>query len=64
MKYTPQGYGSHDIGPPADAWARAALDFLERSREIADERVVDLARGKTSTSPREEVVVSHTGSAV
>jgi hypothetical protein len=29
--------------PVADAWAIAALEFLERSREVASEAVVDAA---------------------
>ena len=64
-----------EVGPPADSWARAALDFLERSREVADERVldlrpvnrpaaVDLPRGETSTSRREDNAVPDSRSAV
>lgn len=64
-----------EVGPPADSWARAALDFLERSREVADERVphpravsrpapVDLARSETSTSRREDPAVTDSRSAV
>ncbi len=53
-----------EMGPPADAWARAALEFLERSRDVADERVVDLARGETSPSRREEVIAPGPRSAV
>jgi hypothetical protein len=40
--------------PSADAAGVAALDFLERSREVADEVVVDGTRAETSTSGREE----------
>ncbi len=40
--------------PSADAAGAAALDFLERSREWADDVVVDGTRAETSTSGREE----------
>jgi hypothetical protein len=40
----------------ADPWILAALDFLERSREVANEVVVDGTRSETSTSGREEIV--------
>ncbi|HZO21400.1 MAG TPA: hypothetical protein VFB37_02775 [Steroidobacteraceae bacterium] len=36
-----------------DGWELHALEFLERSREVADERIVDAARCETSTSSRE-----------
>jgi len=38
----------------ADPWTRAALEFLERSREVANEVVVDGTRNETSTSRRDE----------
>ena len=40
----------------ADPWTEGALDFLERSREVANEVVVDGTRSETSTSGREEIV--------
>jgi len=40
--------------PSADEAAVAALDFLERSRDVANEVVVDGTRAETSTSGREE----------
>jgi hypothetical protein len=48
----------------ADPWVRAALEFLERSREVASEVVVDGTRSETSTSGREEIVAPHSGPAV
>ena len=36
-----------------EAWGLQALAFLERSRDVADEGIVDVARGETSTSERE-----------
>jgi hypothetical protein len=45
----------------ADPWTRAALDFLERSREVANEVVVDGTRGETSTSEREEISAPRSG---
>jgi hypothetical protein len=36
-----------------DAWGLQALAFLERSREVADEGIVDVARDATSTSGHE-----------
>jgi hypothetical protein len=38
----------------ADATNFEALQFLERSRDVADEVVVDCMRQETSTSPCEE----------
>jgi len=63
MKMDPRGPAGY-VGPPADAWARAALDFLERSRDVANEGVVDSARSETSPSAREEVAAPGPGSAV
>jgi hypothetical protein len=45
----------------ADPWTEGALDFLERSREVANEVVVDGKRTETSTSAREEIVVPRPG---
>lgn len=45
----------------ADPWTLAALDFLERSREVANEVVVDGTRSETSTSGREEIVAPRSG---
>ena len=50
--------------PSADAAGVAALDFLERSRDVANELVVDYARAETSTSEREKNTRSRSGSAV
>jgi len=36
-----------------EAWGLQALAFLERSREVADEGIVEVARAETSTSERE-----------
>ena len=47
-----------------DAAGAAALDFLERSRDVANEVVVDDARAETSTSGREKASRSGTGPAV
>jgi hypothetical protein len=38
----------------ADATSFEALQFLERSRDVADEVVVDCVRRETATSPPEE----------
>jgi|KBSSwiStaDraftv2_1062776.scaffolds.fasta_scaffold00092_28 hypothetical protein len=48
----------------ADPWTQAALEFLERSSEVANEVVVDGRRGETSTSRREEIIASDSGTAV
>jgi hypothetical protein len=48
----------------ADPWTLSALDFLERSREVASEVVVDGTRSETSTSAREEIVAPRSGSPV
>jgi hypothetical protein len=40
--------------PSAQAAGAAALDFLERSRDVANEVVVDDSRAKTSPSVREK----------
>ncbi|MEA3178668.1 MAG: hypothetical protein QOI59_2191 [Gammaproteobacteria bacterium] len=50
--------------PSADAAGAAALDFLERSRDVANEVVVDGTSRETSTSGREEDPVPHSGTAV
>jgi hypothetical protein len=47
----------------ADAAGAAALDFLERSRDVANEVVVDDARAETSTSGREKKPLSGSGPA-
>ena len=47
-----------------DAAGAAALDFLERSRDVANEVVVDDARAETSTSGREKNTRSGSGPAV
>jgi hypothetical protein len=57
------GYG-YAVFPSADAAGIAALDFLERSRDVADEVVVDGTRGETSPSASEENTVPRTGPAV
>jgi hypothetical protein len=46
----------------ADAGAIAALEFLERSREVASERVVDDGGAQTSPSEREETAAPDSGS--
>lgn len=60
--------GSDSFGfvafPTADAAGAAALDFLERSRDVANEVVVDGTRSETSTSGREENVAPRSGPAV
>jgi hypothetical protein len=48
----------------ADPWTLSALEFLERSREVANEVVVDGTRRETSTSACAEIVVPHPGSPV
>jgi hypothetical protein len=48
----------------ADPWTLSALEFLERSREVASEVVVDGTRSETSTSARAEIVAPHPGSPV
>jgi hypothetical protein len=48
----------------ADPWTLSALEFLERSREVANEVVVDGTRSETSTSARAEIVAPHPGSPV
>jgi hypothetical protein len=57
--------GSDSFGfvafPSADAAGAAALDFLERSRDVANEVVVDGTRGETSTSGREENIAPRSG---
>jgi hypothetical protein len=47
-----------------DALGFVALDFLERSRDIANEVVVDGTRRETSTSRREDLTAIDTGPAV
>ena len=47
-----------------DPSAIAALEFLERSREVASERVVDAGRVQTSPSEREEAATLGSGSPV
>jgi hypothetical protein len=46
------------------SWPMAALEFLERSRDIASELVVDGTRGETSTSGREDITAPGSGSSV
>jgi hypothetical protein len=57
--------GSDSFGfvafPSADAAGAAALDFLERSRDVANEVVVDGTRGETSTSGCEENIAPRSG---
>lgn len=48
----------------ADAAGVAALDFLERSRDVANEVVVDGTRAETSTSRREENSDPRSGTSV
>jgi hypothetical protein len=48
---------AHDAGV-------AALDFLERSRDVANEVVVDDTRSETSTSGCEKNITSRSGPAV
>lgn len=43
-----------------DVWTLQALAFLERSREVAAEDVIDVTRGETPTSARE--AAPHPGS--
>jgi hypothetical protein len=50
--------------PTAEAAGAAALDFLERSREVANEVVVDDSRAKTSPSGREKNSHPRSGPAV
>jgi len=47
-----------------DASGFEALEFLERSRDVANEVVVDGTRRETSTSGREETAAADTGPAV
>jgi hypothetical protein len=56
-------YGGSSIDA-AMATALAALEFLERSRDVANEVVVDGTRSETSTSRREETTDPHSGSSV
>ncbi|MGH8139717.1 MAG: hypothetical protein ACREVV_16200 [Steroidobacteraceae bacterium] len=48
-------------GPAADAWAFQALAFLERSRDVANEVVVDGTRAETSTSAGERSAEPRSG---
>ena len=50
--------------PSAEAAGAAALDFLERSRDVASEAVVDDSRAKTSPSRREKNSHPRSGPAV
>lgn len=50
--------------PSAEAAGAAALEFLERSREVANEVVVDDSSAKTSPSGREKDSHSRSGPAV
>jgi hypothetical protein len=50
--------------PSAEAAGTAALDFLERSREVASELVVDDSRAKTPPSGREKNSHPRSGPAV
>ena len=54
----------HGFFQVADAAGAAALDFLERSRDVANEVVVDDSRAETSTSEREKDTRSGSGPAV
>jgi hypothetical protein len=45
----------------ADAFGTAALEFLERSRDVANEVVIDGTRTETSTSRREETTAPRSG---
>ncbi|MBS0416769.1 MAG: hypothetical protein JSR66_03585 [Proteobacteria bacterium] len=54
----------HRLLKGVDAAGAAALDFLERSRDVANEVVVDDARAETSTSGREKNTRSGSGPAV
>jgi hypothetical protein len=47
-----------------DALGFVALDFLERSRDVANEVVVDGTRRETSTSRREEATAIDSGPVV
>jgi hypothetical protein len=51
-------------GFTVDASGFDALEFLERSRDVASEVVVDGTRGETSTSQREEITHTRPGPAV
>jgi hypothetical protein len=55
---------SYGAGSSIEAAAVAALEFLERSRDVANEVVVDEKRSETSTSRREETTPPRTGSSV
>ncbi len=50
--------------PSAEAAGTAALEFLERSREVANELVVDDSRAKTSPCEGEKNSHSRSGPAV
>jgi hypothetical protein len=52
------------VFPSADAAGVAALDFLERSRDVANEVVIDGTRAETSTSGREENSAPRSGPSV
>ena len=54
----------HRLLKGVDAAGAAALEFLERSRDVANELVVDDARAETSTSGREKNTRSGSGPAV
>jgi hypothetical protein len=47
-----------------DALSFVALDFLERSRDVANEVVVDGTRRETSTSRRDEATAIDSGAVV
>jgi hypothetical protein len=51
-------------GSSVDAAGFDALEFLERSRDVANEVVVDGTRGETSTSRREETAPPRSGPVV
>ena len=51
-------------GFAADSSGTAALEFLERSRDVASEVVVDERRTETSTSAREETTAPRPGPSV
>jgi hypothetical protein len=51
-------------GFAADSSGAAALEFLERSRDVASEVVVDETRTGTSTSACEEITAPRSGPSV
>jgi hypothetical protein len=55
---------SASFGFAADSSGASALEFLERSRDVANEVVVDGKRAETSTSLREETTAPGSRSSV